>query len=202
MNTNNSFGFLNTTLRFGDVIHEARLRMHPQLSLRKFAVQLDIAAPYLSRIENNLDRPPAAKVAEQMAVILGLNKYELLHFANRIPTEFETAFCKDIRAPLFMRIAMRSGYSPEELEQIITEYRRNNERDNMSFKITYEVAREVLTDGKYCNYSCQFIGRSDTGKAHCIAPFPGRGALKWDKRKEDYLRCQACLDAEECSLQR
>ncbi len=129
MNTNSSFGFLNTTLRFGDVIHEARLRMCPQLSLRKFAVQLDIAAPYLSKIENNLDRPPAAKVVEQMAEILGLNKYELLHFANRIPTEFETAFRKDIRAPLFMRLAIQSGYSPEELGQIITEYRRNNERD-------------------------------------------------------------------------
>ncbi len=109
--------------RFGDVIRETRLRKRPPLSLRRFAVQLDIAAAYLSKIESNLDRPPSAEVVEKMAEILELDRNELLRLANRIPTEFEEAFKRDQRAPDFMRVAMRSGYSPEELEELIQKKR-------------------------------------------------------------------------------
>ena len=105
--------------RFGDVIHEARLDKRPPLSLRRFAVQLDIAAPYLSKIENNMDRPPSARVVEHMAEILGLGKHELLLLADRIPTEFEETFRQNQRAPDFMRIGVKSGYTPEELEDLI-----------------------------------------------------------------------------------
>ena len=109
--------------RFGDVIHEARLDKRPPLSLRRFAVQLDIAAPYLSKIENNLDRPPSAKVVEHMAEILGLDKHELLRLADRTPTEFEETFRQDQRAPDFMRVGIKSGYTPEELEKVIEDSR-------------------------------------------------------------------------------
>ena len=117
----------DSTLLFGDIIREARMQMRPSLSLRKLAWSLDIAPAYLSRIENNLDRSPSAKVVEHLAEILGFDKYELLRIARRTPTEFEQAFASDIRAPKFLWIAMSSGFSPEELEQIIIEYRARQE---------------------------------------------------------------------------
>jgi len=112
---------------FGDVIREARLQMRPSLSLRKLAWRLNIAPAYLSKIENNLDRSPSAKVVDHLSEILGFDKYELLSIARRTPTEFEKAFQNDIRAPRFLWIAMSSGYSPEELEQIISEHRAGQE---------------------------------------------------------------------------
>ena len=117
----------DSTMLFGDIIREARLQMRPSLSLRKLAWRLNIAPAYLSKIENNLDRSPSAKVVEHLAEILGFDKYELLSIARRTPTEFEQAFECDIRAPRFLRIAMSSGYSPEELEQIIIEYHAGQE---------------------------------------------------------------------------
>jgi len=109
--------------RFGDVIREARLKKQPPLSLRKFAERLGIAAAYLSKIESNMDRPPAADKVEKMADILRLDKIELLQLAKRLPTEFESAFKENSRAPDFMRVAMHSGFSPEKLEQMIQKER-------------------------------------------------------------------------------
>jgi len=105
--------------RFGDVIRDARLRIHPPLSLRQFAAKLGIAAAYLSKIESNLDRAPAAKVVEKMAEILDLKKNELLQLAKRVPTEFEEAFKRDQRAPEFMRLGMESGMTPDKLRRLI-----------------------------------------------------------------------------------
>ena len=127
MTNNNSIVSKDASQLFGDVIREARLQMRPSLSLRKLAWRLNIAPAYLSKIENNLDRSPSAKVVEHLAEILGFDKYELLSIARRTPTEFEKAFKSDIRAPRFLWIAMSSGYSPEELEQIINEYRAGKE---------------------------------------------------------------------------
>jgi len=107
--------------RFGDVIREARLRIRPPLSLRQFAIKLGIAAAYLSKIESNLDRPPAAKVVEKMAKILDLDKIQMLQLAMRMPTEFEDAFKRDQRAPEFMRLGMESGMTPDELRHLINE---------------------------------------------------------------------------------
>jgi len=106
---------------FGDVIREARLRQYPPLSLRKFAERIGIAAAYLSKVESNLDRPPAADKVEKMAEILGLDPIELLQLAKRVPTEFVKAFEEDPRAPEFMRVGMRSGLSPTQLEKLIQE---------------------------------------------------------------------------------
>ncbi len=105
--------------RFGDVIREARLRIRPPLSLRQFAIKLGIAAAYLSKIESNLDRPPAAKVVEKMTEILDLDKMQMLQLAERVPTEFEEAFKRDQRAPEFMRLAMESGMTPDGLRELI-----------------------------------------------------------------------------------
>ncbi len=127
MTNNNPIISKDASQLFGDVIREARLQMRPSLSLRKLAWRLNIAPAYLSKIENNLDRSPSAKVVEHLADILGFDKYELLSIARRTPTEFEQAFKSDIRAPRFLWIAMSSGYSPEELEQIISEYRAGQE---------------------------------------------------------------------------
>ena len=127
MTNNNSIVSKDASQLFGDVIREARLQMRPSLSLRKLAWRLNIAPAYLSKIENNLDRSPSAKVVEHLAEILGFDKYELLSIAKRTPTEFEKAFQSDIRAPRFLWIAMSSGYSPEELERIINEYRAGQE---------------------------------------------------------------------------
>jgi len=106
---------------FGDVIREARLGVHPPLSLRKFAEKLGIAAAYLSKIESNQDKAPAADKVERMAEILGLDKNELVQLAKRMPTSIEDAFKKDSRVPEFLRVAMGSGLSPEQLEQFLKE---------------------------------------------------------------------------------
>jgi len=107
--------------KFGDVIRDARLALRPPLSLRKFAEKIGIAAAYLSKVESNQDRPPAADKVEKMAEILGLDPIELLQLAKRVPTEFVKAFEEDPRAPEFMRVGMRSGLSPTQLEKLIQE---------------------------------------------------------------------------------
>ena len=108
-----------TVKRFGDVIREARRKMRPPMSLRKFADRVGMAPAYLSKVEVNLDRPPAAEKVEKMAEILGLDKFELLRLANRMPTELGEAFQKDARAPEFMRVAMGSGLTPAQLQELI-----------------------------------------------------------------------------------
>lgn len=105
--------------RFGDVIREARQKIRPPLSLRKFADKIGMAPAYLSKVEANLDRAPAAEKVEKMAEILGLDKIELLQLANRLPTELADAFHKDPRAPEFMRVAMGSGLTPAQLQELI-----------------------------------------------------------------------------------
>ena len=81
--------------------------------------RLGIAPAYLSKIENNLDRPPSAKVVEKLAEILNLEKAELLQMANRVPSNWDDAFKENPRAQDFLRVAMKSGLSPEELEKLI-----------------------------------------------------------------------------------
>ena len=114
--------------RFGDEIRAARLRIRPHLSLRQFAAKLGIAAAYLSKIESNLDRAPAAKVVEKMAEILDLKKNELLQLAKRVPTEFEDAFKRDHRAPEFMRLAMDSKISLDRLKELIEKEKAKNQQ--------------------------------------------------------------------------
>jgi len=113
---------------FGDVIHEARLCIRPALSLRKLAERLGIAPAYLSKIENNLDRPPSAKVVEKMAEALNLDKAELLKKADRVPSDWNDVFKKNNRALDFLRVAMNSGLSPEELEELIRENKAKGQK--------------------------------------------------------------------------
>jgi len=106
-------------IRFGDVVREARQKMRPPLSLRKFADRIGMAPAYLSKVEANLDRPPAAEKVEKIAELLGLDKIELLRLAHRVPTELAEAFHQDPRAPEFLRVSMRSGLTPAQLQELI-----------------------------------------------------------------------------------
>lgn len=108
-----------TKKQFGEVIRQARRDVRPPMSLRKFADKVGMAPAYLSKIEVNQDRPPSADKVEKMAEILGLDKFELLKLANRVPTELAEAFHKDARAPEFMRVAMDSGLTPVQLQELI-----------------------------------------------------------------------------------
>ncbi len=95
---------------FGDLIRELRLKHPEHRSLRDFARKVRLSAAYLSRIENGKESPPSEAVIEKIAEALGVDKYELLSAAGKVPNEFIEAFSQNPRrVASFMRRARELG---------------------------------------------------------------------------------------------
>lgn len=77
---------------FGKLIHDLRIQHKEYNSLREFARKIGLSPAYLSRIENEKEPPPSEAIVEKMAEALAADKYELLSYAGKVPTEFFDTF--------------------------------------------------------------------------------------------------------------
>ncbi len=101
----------------GDIINEARVRK--RLGLRALARELDIAASYLSDIENDR-RVPSEAVLRNMARVLELDFDLLMQEAGRLGEGTEQYLRENqLAGRLFRRIA-RSQLGQESLEKLIS----------------------------------------------------------------------------------
>jgi transcriptional regulator with XRE-family HTH domain len=95
---------------FGERIRQLRLAHSDYSSLRAFAGRVGLSPTYLSRIENGKEPPPSEPIIERLADALGVDRYELLSLAGRVPSEFYEAFQKNPRGVAsFMRTASEVG---------------------------------------------------------------------------------------------
>jgi transcriptional regulator with XRE-family HTH domain len=110
--------------RFGERIR--RIRMARGLGLRETATKVGISATYLSRIETNEEKtPPAEKVIQTLANLLGDNFDELMSLAGRIPTDVTEYFTKDPGLPAFLRTAREKGLTSEQLTRLVTSAKKS-----------------------------------------------------------------------------
>ena len=101
----------------GDIINEARVRK--RLGLRALARELNIAASYLSDIENDR-RNPSEAVLRDMARVLELDFDRLMQEAGRLGEGTEQYLRENqLAGRLFRRIA-RSQLDQEGLEKLMS----------------------------------------------------------------------------------
>ncbi len=102
-----------------------RLRRELALGLRETATKLGISASYLSQIETGqLKTPPAPKVLEDLAKLLGDNFDTLLLLAGRVPEDIEVKLVSDHVLTTFLRTASEQGYSGEDLMDLLAQNER------------------------------------------------------------------------------
>jgi transcriptional regulator with XRE-family HTH domain len=119
------------TKSFGELIRELRIKHKDYSSLREFAKKVGLSAAYLSRIENEKEPPPSETVVERLADALGTDKYELLGYAGKVPTEFLETFKRNPKGlASFMRriqeIGLESDSDWEELETSLSKMKRKS----------------------------------------------------------------------------
>jgi transcriptional regulator with XRE-family HTH domain len=81
---------------FGGVIRERRIGLG--IGLMDMSERLGISAPYLSRIERDLESPPRDELIERAAAILGLQMDDLFVKARRLPPDMRDDMEKVVRA--------------------------------------------------------------------------------------------------------
>ena len=83
-------------MSFGAVIRERRSALG--IGLVDMSERLGISAPYLSRIERELESPPRDQLIERAAAILGLQMDDLFVRAQRLPPDMRNDMEKVVRA--------------------------------------------------------------------------------------------------------
>ena len=83
-------------MSFGGVIRERRIELG--IGLMDMSERLGISAPYLSRIERDLESPPRDELIERAAAILGLQMDDLFVKARRLPPDMRDDMEKVVRA--------------------------------------------------------------------------------------------------------
>ena len=73
------------TKPFGETIREARKQA--KISLRKFAVMIEVTPTYVSKIERTEAPPPAEPVIARMAIVLNYDFDELMALTGKIPSD-------------------------------------------------------------------------------------------------------------------
>ncbi len=121
------------TKSFGQLIRELRIKHKDYSSLREFARKVGLSPAYLSRIENEKEPPPSETVVERLAEALGADKYELLSYAGKVPTEFLETFKKNPKGlASFMRriqeVGLGSDSDWKELESSLLRLRRKGQK--------------------------------------------------------------------------
>jgi transcriptional regulator with XRE-family HTH domain len=81
---------------FGGVIRKRRIELG--IGLMDMSERLGISAPYLSRIERDLESPPRDELIERAAAILGLQMDDLFVKARRLPPDMRDDMEKVVRA--------------------------------------------------------------------------------------------------------
>ena len=83
-------------MSFGGVIRKRRIELG--IGLMDMSERLGISAPYLSRIERDLESPPRDELIERAAAILGLQMDDLFVKARRLPPDMRDDMEKVVRA--------------------------------------------------------------------------------------------------------
>lgn len=89
-------------MSFGGVIRERRIDLG--IGLMDMSERLGISAPYLSRIERDLESPPRDELIERAAAILGLQMDDLFVKARRLPPDMRDDMEKVVRAYRRLRL--------------------------------------------------------------------------------------------------
>jgi transcriptional regulator with XRE-family HTH domain len=93
---------------FGKILKESRLKAG--MGLRELASRVGISPGYLSDLENEKVPPPSEKVILDMAVVLGVDKGELLKAASKVDPELSKYVALEPKAADFLRMAKEEGY--------------------------------------------------------------------------------------------
>ena len=93
---------------FGSILKESRLKAG--MGLREFAGRIGISPGYLSDLENEKVPPPSEKIILDMAMVLGVDKEELLKAASKVDPELSEYVAHEPKAANFLRIAKEQGY--------------------------------------------------------------------------------------------
>ena len=80
------------------------------MGLREVAARVGISPGYLSDLENEKVPPPSERVILEMALVLGVDKGELLMAASKVDPELSAYVAHEPRAADFLRMAKEQGY--------------------------------------------------------------------------------------------
>jgi len=80
------------------------------MGLREVASRVGISPGYLSDLENEKVPPPSERVIIEMAVVLDVEKGELLRAASKVDPELSEYVAQEPRAADFLRMAKEQGY--------------------------------------------------------------------------------------------
>ena len=80
-------------LGFGEVLK--RMRGQHNISQRELGERIGLDFTYISKIENEAMPAPSEEKLILMAQIFGVNEYDFILMAGRVPTDFEIAIKSD-----------------------------------------------------------------------------------------------------------
>ncbi len=116
---NPAFGRRIRTLR------EARKRIDPSYSLRRFAKTVGISPTFLSKVETGEFDPPAQDKVKRMAELLDQDPDELLALAGRVDPDLSAIIKEQPKAMAdFLRTAREHKLSREALEGFTRQIRK------------------------------------------------------------------------------
>jgi transcriptional regulator with XRE-family HTH domain len=101
---------------FGRILKENRL--NAGLTLREFAGRINISPGYLSDLENEKVAPPSETVILKMAMVLGVDKAELLKAAEKVDPELSEYVAQEPRAADFLRMAKEKNFHTGDWEKL------------------------------------------------------------------------------------
>lgn len=80
------------------------------MGLREVANRVGISPGYLSDLENEKVPPPSEKVILDLALVLGVDRGELLTAASKVDPELSEYVAQEPKAADFLRMAKEQGY--------------------------------------------------------------------------------------------
>ena len=100
-------------------LREAKKRMDPAFSLRRFAQAVGLSATFLSRVETGEAPPPNAENVKKMATLLDTDPDELLALAGKVDPELSEIIREKPRVMAdLLRTAREEGLTEEDIEGI------------------------------------------------------------------------------------
>jgi transcriptional regulator with XRE-family HTH domain len=86
---------------FGEFLKS--LRNQIKMSQRELAERVGLDFTYISKIENDVMAPPSEEKLLAMEEVLGVDKYELVLYADKIPTDFKNVILADADVQDYLR---------------------------------------------------------------------------------------------------
>lgn len=86
---------------FGGILK--KMRAQHRISQRDLAERIGVDFTYISKIENEKLEPPSEEVIIKMAEVFGVNKYDLIIYAGKVPTDFAWIIKVDEETQAFLQ---------------------------------------------------------------------------------------------------